>query len=436
MKKLSKRQKKIIWSLSFWTIAGILFLAASALLVLWASGYKYNFLAHKFQKTGIIYLTTDPKNVDIYLDGKLIKQKTPAKISYLLPGRYKIEIKKKNYHNWVQEVEVESNKVKRFDNIILFYSQPKSFEISKNVQSFFLSPDKNKLIYQSDSFYLYDLKNFSPKKIAENNFSFISWSANSNKILFKNQNSLYYYNLSNSTLSPIQSNELLNYQKVLWQPTDDNNLFALVNNNLYLLNLDTGPKLLANGISDFNVGSNNLYYITNTDQKIILQKANLDFTNPYEIAELSDAQSQIILKEPYVFIKDSKNNLFQISQNAQEKINGNIKLFTWSENSSFFGLMKNIKFLYNTNLDDIYSYDPGTKNNKFIYRTVKPIQKIEWYSDLNYLIFSADSEIKIIGIDGKNEILIAKGNDFKIIEASKIIILDPENHLKIFQIRD
>jgi len=145
--KIKPKHKKIILRTIFWLVATFLFLATATLLVLWASGYKYNFKAHKFEKTGLIYLVSNPKNVKVYIDRKLVKEKTPARLRYILPGNYTVEIKKKGYFNWSKEIEVSAGKVKRLEGIVLFLENPKNSEIAKNTKEFRLSPDKEKVLY-------------------------------------------------------------------------------------------------------------------------------------------------------------------------------------------------------------------------------------------------------------------------------------------------
>lgn len=94
-------------------------------LLMMANGYKINLQAKKIQKTGMIYLKTEPKDVEIFLDDKLMASKTPARLSYLLPKRYTALIKKDEFHSWSKTMSVESGLVEVHQNIILFRVQPK-----------------------------------------------------------------------------------------------------------------------------------------------------------------------------------------------------------------------------------------------------------------------------------------------------------------------
>jgi len=140
----------------------ILFLVAIVLgfstwLILLSQGYKINWAARKIQETGTIYLKSNPKNVNILLNNKLISKKTPCKISELLPGRYDVEISLPNFQSWKKNFNVESGLVNVDENIILFYQNPKvanptQQEIDKfntnNILSSLLKISENEIWYE------------------------------------------------------------------------------------------------------------------------------------------------------------------------------------------------------------------------------------------------------------------------------------------------
>lgn len=117
-------KKKKIFSLILVIIFGLFFVAVASYLLILANGYKINLQAKKIQKTGMIYLKSDPKDVEIYLDGKLINSKIPARISYLLPRRYTAEVKKLGFSNWSKTMNIESGQVAVCQNIVLFKNNP------------------------------------------------------------------------------------------------------------------------------------------------------------------------------------------------------------------------------------------------------------------------------------------------------------------------
>ena len=87
-------------------------------------------------------------------------------------------------------------------------------------------------------------------------------------------------------------------------------------------------------------------------------------------------------------------------------------------------------------MDGIWFFDPENQSNNLILRVEKKINKILWYSGLNHIIFSCDSEIIIAELDGKNEIKIAEGKNPELVSEKELLYLDQNNVLKILQIRE
>lgn len=125
-------KKKKIFSVVLVIIFGLLFVAVAGFLLILANGYKINLQAKKIQKTGMIYLKTEPKDVEIFLDDKLIAEKTPARLGYLLPKRYTVLIKKDEFNSWSKTLSVESGQVEVNQNIIFFKNEPKMITASRD----------------------------------------------------------------------------------------------------------------------------------------------------------------------------------------------------------------------------------------------------------------------------------------------------------------
>jgi len=124
-------KKKIVSTISMIVLV-IFFVVFAGYLLILANGYKINIQAKKIQKTGMIYLKTEPKDVEIFLDDKLITNKTPARLGYLLPKRYTVLVKKDEFYPWSKTLSVESGQVEVYQNIILFKDQPKMLTPSRD----------------------------------------------------------------------------------------------------------------------------------------------------------------------------------------------------------------------------------------------------------------------------------------------------------------
>lgn len=123
-------------------LLGLPFILSSSL------GYKFNRHTFKFTKAGLIVLKTQPQGASIYLDKKLLSEKTPASINELLPGTYHLSIELDKHYSWIGGVNVEAGKVSRLDKIILFPLRPNIKQLNKDrLSSFWVDEEKASLYY-------------------------------------------------------------------------------------------------------------------------------------------------------------------------------------------------------------------------------------------------------------------------------------------------
>lgn len=123
------------------------FITGLPLILSSSLGYKFNPHTFKFTKTGIISLKTEPQGADVYLDGRLLQDKTPVTVNELLPGLYDLKIELKRHYPWVSRVSVEPRKVTRFEKIILFPDRPNIKQLNQDKISFFWVDKDGQRIY-------------------------------------------------------------------------------------------------------------------------------------------------------------------------------------------------------------------------------------------------------------------------------------------------
>lgn len=136
-----------IRSLLFYLSLSI-FLIGLPIILSFALGYKLDTRTFRFTKTGLISLKTQPQGAEIYLDGRLLNEKTPYTIIELLPGKYNIRLELKGHYPWIGEVTVRAGKVIRQEKIILFPLRPDIKQLNKErVSSFWADTDKGEVYY-------------------------------------------------------------------------------------------------------------------------------------------------------------------------------------------------------------------------------------------------------------------------------------------------
>lgn len=124
-----------------------LFLILLPIFMLSSLGYRYNSATHSFQRLGMISLRTYPEEASITLNKKRLKQKTPAKLTNLFPGKYSLLLEKKGFKSWSEEVEVRSNWVTQLESIFLFPEKMRFLPVTDlAAASFFPSPKSRKMV--------------------------------------------------------------------------------------------------------------------------------------------------------------------------------------------------------------------------------------------------------------------------------------------------
>ena len=77
-----------------------LFLTAAPIVVLYTSGYRYNWQKNKVEQVGVLMLDILPADAKLYLNNELLSDKRPLRLADLSPNYYQILAAKDGYHSW------------------------------------------------------------------------------------------------------------------------------------------------------------------------------------------------------------------------------------------------------------------------------------------------------------------------------------------------
>ncbi len=114
---MSKTQRRIL----FYFSAGV-FLILSSTVIVYALGYKYDFLENRFVKTGSLHIKVQT-NALIFINDKLNGQTSFLNNSFsksgLLPREYRIRVEKEGYHSWQKTVSIDGGILSDFSSVFL-----------------------------------------------------------------------------------------------------------------------------------------------------------------------------------------------------------------------------------------------------------------------------------------------------------------------------
>ena len=294
-----------------------LFLVLSPWIVLYSMGYKIDFEKMEIIATGGIYIRTSPQASEVIIDTR-----TPEKpkmfsdsvfVLDLIPKEHSVLIKKEGYFDYQKTIEVKEKEVTKLENIVLFKKNLGIDILLRNVEHFFVSPDKNYILAElsntkSLNFEYFRTNSLNNKKtyslaLKNTTVSDLIWSGNSDKALIKIQNSsgISYYLLDFSkeiqTTTPAS---FLNSSclEISFNPQNSEQIFYMKNGSLYLAENNKAEILIKNLVS-YKIENNSILWLS--------AKGTLSRS------DFSGKTTETLISE---------ENSFPISQNCDIKIAG------------------------------------------------------------------------------------------------------------------
>lgn len=373
---------RTVRSLIFWTFI-VFFLIAAPVSVLYTAGYRYNAKNGSLVRTGVISITSAPRNVGIFLDGRDLERSTPFIVKYVLPGKYHLLLSKSGYHDWQGDVEVKSGETTNVHGAFLYLDADPTEQFIKPVSA--LSPSPNGalaayLIQEGgwEEVWLFDTKKSTPWMIdrysAEDDMSAeVVWSADSSRLFVRHlsTNSLHLYQNSGAPLV-IDSELSDGATNIFWHPSDGSILYLAAENELRLHDFETNETTVfeddaaasvlidASSLTFIDNGSNvELYQTIGTDRELIALLPRADYT----IAERDDS---------YIILRDKRSELVLLDIRANQPIllETSAHVYDWLPESD--------KLVWSDG-NEVSLYTTPTHTVEFITRQSDFIESIAWH---------------------------------------------------------
>lgn len=384
--------KKMYRIILFWLFFTIFILTAPT-IILYSQGYRIDFENKKITKTGGLFLEFFPKQVEIYVDGKLFKKTiflfNSDLIGNLLPKKHNIRVTKEGYTTWEKDLEIKEKEVTTAENIILFPKNPIFSTLTEKVEKFWLSPDGKKIItYEKNDNYwslkLYDLdRKVKSLLLNEDDISSkgvelfeLNWLDNSKEIYLdvglKEQEKKFVLNIE--TIPP-----LLSERTVVPMPE---NIIVLkqVNNDKYYLD-----------------ASGNLF---KADQNFISKEKLTD--TPFKVKQETEYKLDIF--SDFIFLREGKNlYLFNSDSKSFEKFFDNVNDLKISLDGKKLAYFSDSEIWVLFLKDEVGQTQKKAGQNLFLLRLSEKIRDVVWMNS-DYLIFVVGNKLKVAETDDRDKI--------------------------------
>ncbi len=445
---MTRRTRKILFLFLL-----ILFLIAAPLTVFYSLGWRLDWKTKKVIQPGVFYFKVWPRSAEVYLDGGL-KEKTDfffgsVLIENLLSKKYDVEIKKQGFHSWKKTLEIKKREVTEAKNIVLIPQNPNFTVLTKEIEEFFFSPDKEKIILKEVSnkdsksqgwalklfeidkkvkSHLIDETDISKEKV---HLFDLKFSPDSNKILLElglKEKVNYYLLEINKVPALLTSLDFLNsdVKKVYFHPKNHQKLLVLL-----ALTSETGEETRALSEIDLidkkislpvlenlitcSILNESIYYL---DASGFLFKTDLSFNQEERLNIIAfplkeEAKYKITISNSRILLEENDIlYIFDGNKKSFQKLFEPVKNFKFSPDSQKLVYFNDYEIwvLFLGKKYDQPQKEAGEK--LFITRFSEKIDEIFWYTN-HYLIFNAGDKIKIVEIDDRDKINIVDLAEFK-----------------------
>lgn len=303
----------------FYLSVAVFFLGLPPILS-FALGYKFNPHTFKFTQTGIVSLKTQPEGASVYLDGKLLVEKTPVTINELLPGFYSLKLELQDYYPWITKVSVGPRKVTRFEKIILFPRRPDIKHLNQErVSSFWLDKENNRAYYFNQEDNIVYQSNLDGEKFEEigslpANFNYspldLKVSPDKEKMLLFNAHQILILSLEpRGGLSYSQPPVILEYpgqkiDKIFWH-SDSYHLILVADKSIEVLEAEAESKPI--NLVRLNRKSTAVSYDTDRDELYFIDSQRSSDGSFYDNVYKLELSSKAFLRDKLKAAKDARD---------------------------------------------------------------------------------------------------------------------------------
>ena len=369
-------------------------------IILSATGYKFNSKKNVLQKTGIIFLETKPKEVNVYLNGQLVEQRTPVRLKNLLPNKYEIMVSKEGYFTWQKKIDVYQGQTTFLQYVRLFKNNMElELLIAGEIVAMEKSNDDKLGLLKKDgemwNLSIYDLNKKIEQKVFESKseiekFEFVD---NGKRLLIYGAD-VWLVDSSGKDRINLSQKIKSDFKNLKIDEFNSNFIFYSLKGQLFKLNLATNETSeLPYFPLDYFVRGDECYLLTN-------DSLNNVFLKRFGLTEDKLPESLLSLPASDEYLLASVNDNFVI-------IRQNDELIVWDKATGASELIKAVNFyewdsqqeeLLFGNDWELWSYRPKENNDKYILfsRTGEEIKGAFWYQPETHIFYLVGDKIKVV----------------------------------------
>lgn len=449
--------------LVLYPLTGVLFLVLLSAVLVLATGYRFTFKENKIGlvKTGMLIVTTRPFDAQISINGKLLSRRTgfyllPTKISSLAPGFYDVQLIKKDYRTWRDNVEIKPNMVTWANYVLLFKEKLNISKVEVPKGSVITASDNGRhalFASTTETFNLSSLdtgnqsiKNFWPDAsplepwLVKPQIISATYSPSNDRALMKVANAgrveYVVVDASSNPAKIIHLNSTLkqDFSNAWWDISNNSEMYLETTSGISRANINdtTLAVPIVTSASSFTVDESSrqlLYVIKNANGTYSVDRANLDGGNKAVLVDTILPASGYKLGYSPSFdivtvlnVDNEEMNAYYVGSAKKQysvKLASGVKSYSWSKDG---------QYIQYYGKDFVKRYD--WEKNKEISTLLTSIPtNITWYFDEHHYLVTDNQGVHVMDINGSNVVPISA-------VPTTFSVLDKGNHNIIFSTKD
>ncbi len=123
------------------------FLITTPIIVLYTSGYRYDWHNGLLKQTGALSLDMQPRDAELYINNERIIGLAPFRFKNIAPGHYHVRLTATGYYSWEKEIDIREKQTTYLKDIELIAKSRAELIAEGPITQLFLSPDERTLLY-------------------------------------------------------------------------------------------------------------------------------------------------------------------------------------------------------------------------------------------------------------------------------------------------
>ncbi len=323
---MSLKTRRIIYLLFI-----LAFVIISVVVLLYTSGYRYNFKKGVMQKTGVLVVESYPKDMKIWINDELKEEKTPAVISSLLPQKYNIKVGRSGYQIWEKDVRIYPARSTFIDYIEVFKSPSTpvynkkhteesgrytlSDSYSRDIYKFYTIKKENRIYIEKENILSSTTSTVSTLPVSV--YKFLNFEGVSRYFSVKDilNDIIYIFRIDN--FGNIKDSYIFKPAKGMDFNNDNDKVMYFNDYEIWITDLNSGRKYmivrLSKKIDDaiWSESDRSIIYISQ-DKVYAIEAYDLADRMQYILGEAKNARSLLYLKKGVLYIEDSKDGVWSM----------------------------------------------------------------------------------------------------------------------------